>query len=167
MPCVPKSGSHPISLLVLQPETGPLYNSVEMAYSLYPYQVDYFVKNQWAEPPVQMLHPLILQTLENSHYFSVVTAASNTKYDYILATQLMDLRQVFHRCGSFISLRMCAQLINNDTNEIIAVKQFCVTEKAPCCNPYGGVIAANRATSRLLAQLVPFVIHRIEVDQEA
>lgn len=162
IPCVPKVHPQPVSLLVLPPETGPLYNTAEMAYSLYPYQVDYFVKNQWAAQPTQMLHPLIIQTLQNTNLFAVVTGSGSSKYDYVLATELLELRQIFCRCYSFITLKMKVQLIDNDTKEVLGVKQFCITEKAPCCTPYGGVIAANRATSRMLARLAPFVVDSVK-----
>ena len=166
VPCVHKTHSHPVSLLVLPPETGPLYNTPEMAYSLYPYQVDYFVKNQWAAQPTQMLHPLIVQTLQNTQFFSVVTGVGSSKHDYVLATQLLELRHIFRRCDSYIKLKVRAQLIDNDTNDVFGVRQFCITEKAPCCTPYGGVIAANRATGRMLASMAPFVIHGVLIDQE-
>lgn len=149
------------TLGVALPESSVFYNTTAMAYTICPYQIDYFVRNQWAEPPAQMLQPLMAQALRNTHYFRTVSTSDYGRYDLILNSQLLELIQVF-RCNgcSYVSLKIHVELVDGITNEVIRSKMFCLTEPAPCPTPYGGVIAANRAAMRLMEQLAMFVRYR-------
>jgi cholesterol transport system auxiliary component len=147
------------TLIIMQPEANSIYNTTRMVYTIKPYQVAYFAKNRWAASPGKMLQQLMIQTLQNTHYFKAVIAPPfSGMYDYILNTQLFELQQDFTHNPSVIRLRLNAQLIQSGTNRIIATKQFTVIEPAPQNTPYGGVIAANRAVSELLRQLVNFCV---------
>src|SRR5262249_9060468 len=59
---VPTKPTRSITLLVFAPETQPIFNTTQMAYTIKPYQIAYFSKNQWAETPTEMLQPLLVQT---------------------------------------------------------------------------------------------------------
>src|SRR3990167_9925224 len=65
---IKKSRSHG-TLLVTMPEILPAYDTVRMAYTTKPYEISYFANNRWIATPSQMLLPLIVQTLQNTHYF--------------------------------------------------------------------------------------------------
>ena len=49
-----------------------------------------------------------------------------------------------------------AYLLNDKTRRVLAWREFDVTEAAASENPYGGVLAANRAAQTLLDQLAQF-----------
>jgi cholesterol transport system auxiliary component len=49
-----------------------------------------------------------------------------------------------------------AQLIDVDARRVLASAEFDETEAAPSDDPYGGVLAANRALGRLLERLAAF-----------
>jgi cholesterol transport system auxiliary component len=49
-----------------------------------------------------------------------------------------------------------AQLIDVDARRVLASAEFDETEVAPSDDPYGGVLAANRALARLLERLAAF-----------
>jgi cholesterol transport system auxiliary component len=49
-----------------------------------------------------------------------------------------------------------AQLIDVGARRVLASAEFDETEVAPSDDPYGGVIAANRALGRLLERLAEF-----------
>lgn len=155
-----KRNSH-LTLLVLPIESNDLYNTTLMAYTNKPYQLSYFSKNGWAEPPAKMLQPLLIQTLQNTHFFRAITTFP-TQYDYALSVQLLELKQNFLCRTSVIQLKLRAQIINASTNVIIATKQFSLTRVAPCPNPYGGVIAANEATAAALSQIALFTIRSLD-----
>lgn len=162
MICPPTKSHSQRILLVTQSEASPIYNTTMMAYSKCAFEVEYFAKNSWVATPPQMLEPLIVATMQDTHHFrAVLTSPSVANYDYILNTQLVELQQQFCRCSSFVSLVLRAQLINAATNKVIAVKQFCIVEPAAKKNPYCGVIATNRATARLLDELARFVLQKI------
>lgn len=125
--CTPviKRNSH-LTLLVLPIESNDLYNTALMAYTNKPYQLSYFSKNGWAEPPAKMLQPLLIQTLQNTHFFGAVTTFP-AHYDYALSVQLLELKQNFLCLPSTIQLKLRAQLISASTNAIVTTKQFSLT----------------------------------------
>jgi cholesterol transport system auxiliary component len=154
-----KQASRAVTLLVPPTETTQVYNTAQMAYSTQTYQVAFFAKNRWAEIPSKMLHPLIVQTLQKTHYFhAILSNSSNAHYDYILNTQLIEVLQNFSHQPSQEHLVLRAHLINASTNKVVASKQFTAIITATEDTPYGGVIAANRATATLLTQLAAFCL---------
>jgi len=145
------------NILVMPVYAGLTYDTTQMAYTMHPYQINYFVLNFWAETPAQMLRPLIVQTLQRTHYFHAVSGFSYLgSYDYILDTQLLQLTQDFSGFGSSVHLRIQAQIINAESNEVVASKEFYAVERAPEPTPYGGVVATNRAVARILKSLAAF-----------
>jgi cholesterol transport system auxiliary component len=147
------------TLFVPQPESSPMLNSTAMVYVIKPYQMNYFSKNRWAVPPSQMLQPLIVETLQKTNYFRAVGGAGAVgNYNFILNTQIIEFQQEFFKNSSVMSVRLRAQIIKTSTNQIVASKEFNVVELAPQYSPYGGVIAANRATSKMLSQLAKWCL---------
>lgn len=157
-----KKPRHKISLLVLPMNSHPLYNTKEMAYMLYPFQVDYFSKNRWAETPAKMLTPLIIRTLQKTHYFyAVLNSPPIANYNYVLNTHLLELQQHFYRCQSVVRLVVDAELVNAATNQLVASKHIVVNITAPENSPRGGAIAANIATQRMLSILAKFCLRHL------
>src|SRR5262245_43432456 len=58
VPNVPVRKTSSLSLLVEVPSARPVYNTTQMAYTVRPYVISYYGKNEWAETPAQMLHSL-------------------------------------------------------------------------------------------------------------
>lgn len=154
--------TRPITLLVMQPETRPAFNTTQMAYTLRPYQVAYFSQNQWAETPSQMLQPLIVQTMQNTHLFhAVATPPFMGRYDYMLNTEITQLEQDFTRVPARVQMKVRVQIIRNATNQVVATKQFTASEPIRYKSPYSGVVAANRATSHILKEMASFCVGKI------
>lgn len=157
--CLPKKQTRPLTLLVLPPDTRPVYNTTLMAYTIKPYQVSYFARNQWAETPSQMLLPLIVQTLQNTHYFhAVVTPPYSGRYNYLLTTQILTLQQNYICCPHVVEMSVRAQLLRGSTSQVVATKQFNVLVPIRQRTPYCGVYAANRATAIILTELAYFCL---------
>jgi cholesterol transport system auxiliary component len=151
--------SNLVTILVTEPSIDPIYNSTKMMYSKKPYQIAYFAKNRWAESPANMIQPLITQSLLNSHAFkTVVSGPFVGNFDFILNTQILMLQQDFTQNPSVIRLSMRAQIIQGIDYRVVSEKQFSIV--MPCIenNPYGGVIASNHATQRLLEQLTRYTV---------
>jgi len=155
---IPLRANHHVILGVTIPSTSPVYNTTDMIYSTYPYQVASFAKNSWVATPPQMLQPLIVRTLQNTHYFAAVKTTVMGKSDYILNTELLELQQDFKRNPSVVRVRIRADIVRAATNQLVRSKEFDVVEPAPQNSPYGGVIAANQATAEALAQLAWFCV---------
>jgi cholesterol transport system auxiliary component len=157
-----KKSFRPLSLYVAPIDSNPIYNTNAMAYSIRPYQINYFVKNRWVAPPSTLLHPLVIQALQKAHFLTAVSGSMTGHYDFTLNIVLSKLQQQFLPHASFIQLVVNAEIIKTATNQVIAVKEFSFLERAPAYTPYGGVIAANRATARLLTALSSFCMHNLD-----
>lgn len=147
------------TIAVSVPTTHRIYQGKQMLYSVRPHELSEFAKNRWAEPPVQMFQPLIIQALQNTdHYKTVAPAISVGRYDFLLNTQIVDFYQDFCEFGSVFKLTLRAQIIRISSGRVVAGKEFTVIQPAPRPNPYGGVIAANLASEKALSELAAWSI---------
>jgi cholesterol transport system auxiliary component len=144
-------------LEVSMPRARPGFDTPLMAYTQRANALEYFAKNRWADTPARMLAPLIVQALDHSGGFrAVVQAPSLATAELRLDTELVRLQQDFSARPSRVQLALRAQLIDVDGRRVLASTEFEETEVAPSDDPYGGVIAANRALGRLLERLAKF-----------
>ena len=154
----------PISktILVATPTAEPAYNNKQMIYTDTTYELKTFGRSQWIAPPAQLLQPLLVQSLANTHYFQAVVAAPfSGQSDYRLETRLVKLQQEFFKQPSELHLVIQARIVNNSTQRVIADKLFHTRIAAIDDSPRGGAIAANHATALLLKQLVEFTLDAI------
>lgn len=155
--------THPATLLVLEPETAPAYATTQMAYSTQAYQIAYFTKNDWAETPAQMIQPLILQTLRNTHYFSeVVSPPDFGRHTFVLRSEILELKQDFTSEPAMLQLSMRISLSRDAANQVVAAQELSVSQPLSERNPYAGVVAANEALRKLLRGLAEFVVEKAD-----
>jgi cholesterol transport system auxiliary component len=155
--------TRPATLLVLEPETAPAYATTQMAYSTQAYQIAYFTKNDWAETPSQMLQPLIVQTLRNTHYFSEVGSPPDFgRHTFVLRSEVLELKQDFTSEPAMLQLAMRISLSRDATNQVVATKELSVSQPMSERNPYAGVVAANEALPKLLRGLAEFVVEKAD-----
>jgi cholesterol transport system auxiliary component len=147
-------------LLVMAPEAAPYYKTTQMAYELKPHQVSYYTRNAWAEPPAQMLQPLLVKTLQKTnHFHAIVTPPVTGNYDYMLMTQILTLRANLESCPGVYQITLRAQIIKTSSNKAIATKDITVYEPITCKSAfYSNVLAANRAVAKALAQVTAFTL---------
>ncbi|STX52507.1 ABC transporter auxiliary component [Legionella busanensis] len=156
-----------ISILVAQPEALAGYDSQDMRYVSKPFELSTYAHNAWVDTPADMLLPLILQSLQRSGYFAVVTSAPITENtDYRLDTQLIELEQNFLTKPSRIDLTVKVVLTHVPDNRVVASE--IISEHVTCLSdtPYGGVVAANQATKLFTAQLTDFVVTHTRNDKK-
>jgi cholesterol transport system auxiliary component len=160
---LPNERPHPATLLVLIPETLPAYATTQMAYSTQAYQIAYFTKNEWAETPSQMIQPLIVQTLRNTHYFGEVLSPPDFgPHTFALRSEVLELKQDFTSEPAMLKLAMRISLSRNATNQVVATKELSVSQPMSNRNPYAGVVAANEAMANLLHELAQFVVEKAD-----
>lgn len=148
-------------ILVSIPDSRPVFNTTQMAYTLRPYQISYFSQNQWAEVPAEMFQPLLVQTLQNTRYFrAVVTPPYSGSYNYSLGTQILELTQDFSHRTPMLLMTVRAQIMRISTNQIVGTRQFSVSLPIPQGTPYGGVYAANQATAIILEKISRFCLEK-------
>lgn len=155
----------PVTLLVTAPDAVAGYQTEEMLYVKKPFQLEAFAKNSWTNPPADMLYPLLVQSLQRSGYFyAVASSPYNAVADYRLDTQLLALEQNFLRKPSFIQFTAKVVLTRTSDSKVIASR--IINQKIPCPTdtPYGGVIAANKASDLFTATVANFAISHIKRD---
>jgi len=149
--------SRPITVLVATPTASPGYDSRRMLYTCRPYEIKAFAKNEWAGSPANLLQPVIIQALRDTgHFRAVVASPLPARRDYLLKTNLVELRQDFTYKPSCIKMALQAELIENRNRQVVASKIFSTEIPTISNDPYGGVLAANRATTFILGQLTRF-----------
>jgi cholesterol transport system auxiliary component len=155
------------TVLVFPPKTTALYDTTQMAYSTQPHEVAYFSEREWGETPSQMLYPLVVRTLENTHAFrAVLTEPFAARYTYALRTELLELIQDFGSESASLVLTLRFQLIDYGAKTLIATKQVSVREPMHERNSYAGVMAANEATAKALQQMAQYVLQATDAPPE-
>ncbi|WP_131783178.1 ABC-type transport auxiliary lipoprotein family protein [Legionella gresilensis] len=156
-----------ISILVAQPEALAGYDSQDMRYVSKPFELSTYAHNAWVDTPADMLLPLILQSLQRSGYFAVVTSTPITENtDYRLDTQLIELEQNFLTKPSRIDLTVKVVLTHVPDNRVVASEIISEHVTCPSDTPYGGVVAANQATKLFTARLTDFVVIHTRNDKK-
>ena len=146
-------------IAVDMPQARPGFGTAQIAYLQQPHELNYFVNSRWINTPSRMLHPLLLQALEQSTAFrSVVRTGSAVPADVRLEIELIRLQQDFTTHPSRVQMTLQAHLIDLLGKRVLAVQQFDVTENADTEDAYGGVNAANRLVQRVLGQVTEFCI---------
>lgn len=152
-----------VTLLVTAPEAVAGHQTEQMLYIKKPYQIEAFAKNEWVSPPAEMLYPLLVQSLQSSGYFyAVASGLYNVEADYRLDTQLLNLEQNFLKKPSVMDMTVKIVLTRVADNKVIASRIMSQHVSCPMDTPYGGVIAANKATLQLTAAVTNFAISNIK-----
>ncbi len=163
---LPKQIDGPV-LLVSPPQAEPGFETQRMVYVKRPYELEYFSVNQWADSPVRMLTPLMVQVLNQSGpWRTVIPLPSSISGDYRLDVFGFLLQQEFLQQPSRVRITARLQLVDLKESTILGVRAFEVVENAPSENAYGGVQAANRAVAGLLDQIVSWLQHCVQHSPE-
>jgi len=146
-------------VLVFPPKAVPLYDTTQMAYSTQPHEVAYFSEREWGEKPSQMLYPLLVRTLENTHAFrAVLIEPFPGRYTYALRAEIVELIQDFRSDSAELVLSLRFQLTDYGAKTVISTKEISVREPMRERNSYAGVMAANEATAKVLQQMARYVL---------
>ena len=149
------------TLLVSAPIAAPGYQSSKMVYVTVPYELRAFADHRWVAPPADLLLPLLSNRLRAAGYFkAVVTPPFSGAVTYQLNTQLLTLQQEFMQPESSVRMAVEVTLIRTDTGAVVANRVFETIIPASTNNPYGGVLAANKAAHQLLDKIALFVVKR-------
>jgi cholesterol transport system auxiliary component len=159
----PKKPVHgPIStteptLIVNPPHAAAGFDSHRIVYVREPHQLEYFAHSEWADSPARMIAPLIVTALERSGAFrAVVLTPSAAAGDLRLDVEIVRLQHEFGSSPSRVHLTLRAYMVDNETRQVLAWREFDVSQAAAQDNPYAGVVAANTAVQNLTEQLADF-----------
>lgn len=156
---LPQQPTRAVTLLVLPPETTPIYDTTLMAYTTRAYHVGYFSRHEWAGRPAQMLQPLLVGALQRTHAFgAVLTPPHAGRYTYALRTEIIELMQDFTSEPATLRLSLRLQLSDDTANRVVAIKEISLREPMQQKTPYAGVVAANDAAAKALQEIAGFVL---------
>lgn len=145
-------------LLVGQPQPHPGFESPRMVYLKRPYELEFYAANQWADAPARLFAPLLVQALSQAGpWRAVVALPGSVRGDYRLDSSGFIVQQEFVRRPSLVRMSFRGQLIDLKESRVVGTKMFEVEEPAPSEDAYGGVLAANRATATILAQITSWL----------
>jgi cholesterol transport system auxiliary component len=129
-----------------------------MVYLRRPHEVSYYAANQWVDTPGRMLSPLLARAMRTIGLWrAVVQAPSSVRTDYLLDCDNLVLEQQFFSQPSRVRLALRAQIVETKNRAILGTRYFEIFEAAPSDDAYGGVVAANRATARLLNEMAEWL----------
>lgn len=139
----------------------PGYDSSDMIYSKNHFLLQSYANNRWIAAPAQLLTPLLQQSLQKSGCFKdVISSPSTANGDLTLDTQLLLLRQEFLADdGSRVRLAIGVTLIDNNSHEVLAHRDFTTIVHTSQSNPASGVVAANQAARIILNRISGYVCH--------
>lgn len=146
-----------LTLLINTPSASSGFDTPRMIYLKKAYILDYYAQNQWVDPPARMLAPLLVAALESSAKFRAVhSTRSAAKSDLRLDTEIIRLQHEFLTQPSQIHLTLRIQLLDLRNKTVLATREFDLIEPATSEDPYGGVLATNRAVKNMLLQIADF-----------
>lgn len=142
------------TLIVNPPHAAPGFDSHRIIYVREPHQLEYFARSEWVDTPARMIAPGIVAALENTSAFgAVVMTPSVAAGDLRLDVEILRLQHEFASAPSHVRFTLRAYLVDNETRQVLAWREFDEIVEAEQDNPYGGVVAANRAVQNVMARL--------------
>lgn len=153
----PKPVQNNATLLISLPKAQPGFETPRMAYLLRQHELSYYAFNQWVDTPGRMMLRLLAQAMEATGLWrAVVQAPSPIRAEYRLDCDNLILEQQFFSRGR-VRLGLRAQLIDVKRQSVMGVRNFEVFEDSLSEDAYGGVVAANKASAKLLDALTDWV----------
>ena len=150
------SGTAP-TLVVNPPRAAPGFDSQHIVYVRAAHQREHFAHSDWVDTPARMLAPLIVAAVERSGTFSAVgPLASGLDAKLRLDTEVLRLQHEFGAGPSRVRFTLRATVLDGSTRRVLAWREFDETVASASEDPYGGVVAANRAVQLVMAQLAAF-----------
>ena len=145
------------TLVVSIPRAAAGFDTRQIIYVRQAHKLEYFRQSQWVDPPASMLSPLIVAALERSGQFSAVVQSPTSAVGQLrLDVEIVRLQQEFMTLPSCAHFTLRAHLIDTETRQVVAWREFDVIVPSSSEDPYGGVIAANSAVRIASEELADF-----------
>lgn len=149
------------TLIINPPHAAAGFDSARIIYVREPHKLEYFARSEWVDPPARMLGALLVSALEHTGSFrAVVLSPGAATGDLRLDTEIVRLQQEFQTQPSRVRFTLRAYLVDDKTRRVLAWREFDAYAAATSEDPYGGVVAANRAVQTVLDELSQFLTER-------
>lgn len=151
------------TLIVNPPHAAAGFDSPHIMYVRAPHQLSYFAHSEWVDPPARMLAPLLVAAIEKTGAFrAVVLTPGAAAGELRLDTEIIRLQHEFQTSPSRVRFTLRATLVDDKTRRVLAGREFEASAPASSEDPYGGVLAANRAVQTVLDNLSQFLNERTQ-----
>ncbi len=145
------------TLIVNPPHAAAGFDSQRIIYLREAHKLEYFAHSEWVDPPARMLAPLLVAAIDSTGAFrAVVPTPSAAAGDLRLDTEVVRLQHEFLTQPSRVRFTLRAHLVDDKTRRVLAWREFDTAVPAASEDPYGGVMAANRAVQNVLENLAAF-----------
>ena len=145
------------TLIVNPPHAAAGFDSRRIVYVRELHKLEYFAHSEWVDTPARMLAPLIVAALENGGAFrAVVLTPSAASGDLRLDTEIVRLQHEFGAGPSRVRFTLRAYLVEVKSRRVLASREFDASVPSVSDDPYGGVLAANRAIETVLGEVAAF-----------
>ena len=145
------------TLVISPPRAAAGFDSPRIIYLREPHKLEYFAHSEWVDPPARMLGPLLVNAVERSGAFrAVMLTPGSAAGDLRLDSEIVRLQQEFQAQPSRVRFTLRAYLVDDKTRRILAWREFDGEVAAASDDPYGGVVAANKAVQRVLEEVSAF-----------
>lgn len=147
------AGEAAVPVAVATPRAAPGLESRAILYVQREHEVRYFARSAWVDSPARMLAPLLARALEADGAFRAVAGPGGEPARLRLETDLLRLQQEFTTRPSRVRLVLRARLVDAGARRTLGEREIEVVEAATSDDPYGGVLAANAAAARAVAEV--------------
>ena len=148
-----------VTLVVNTPRADAGFDSPHIMYVREPYKLEYFVHSEWVDTPARMLLPMVVSSVDRAGAFkAVVPATIAATGELTLDTEIVRLQQDFSVQPSRVVFTLRAYLVDAQTQKTIVWRELEAVVAAASDDPYGGVLAANRAVQIALQQVADFCV---------
>jgi cholesterol transport system auxiliary component len=145
------------TLIVNPPHSAAGFDSPHIMYVREAHKLEYFAHSEWVDTPARMLAPLLVAAVENTGAFrAVVLTPSAAAGELRLDTEIVRLQQEFGSPPSRVRFTLRAYLVDDQTRRVLAWREFDAAVPSASDDPYGGVVAANRAVQTVVEELAAF-----------
>jgi len=137
-----------------------VYDTPRMAYTRSADEIEYFATHRWADPPPEMLVPILIAGLERTNRFlALVGPSSRAAGDLVLETELLAFRQEFIESKPRFRATIRASIMDTIAGAILgSPRTFDVLEPMDDANPTAGVRAAGRVAERIADEIARYCI---------
>lgn len=153
-----KPGCH--VLLVNSPRAAPGFATSAFAYHWSDARIQYFAYHRWTDSPARMFQPLLVDAAEKSKLFEgVITPGAPVQGSVRLDSEILELSQRFSDDGSDVRFAVRVRLYGHGRLLGSDIVEFVEPTES---NPQSGVEAANRASAKVLEQIIRFTQANLE-----
>ncbi len=130
-----------------------------------PTQTYTYANSRWIAAPAALLTQQIRNRIVASTNELVLKDNSTSKADYALHIELEEFTQIFDMTdASHIVIGLRASLVERNTRNLFAQKDFSITEKTPTADAAGAASAVGSASNQLIKELVDWLTAELPHD---